>query len=262
MAGIPMRVAAAGTLAVLALTGCGADKQPVAGGSAPNTPSGAITVLAAASLTEAFTAEAAAFERRHPAVRVRLSFAGSASLVRQVIEGAPADVFAPADQTSMQKAVAAKATRGEPQIFARNSLVIAVAKGNPHRIASLADLARADLIVVLCAQSVPCGRFGAQALAKAGVTVHPASREESVKGVATKIAIGEADAGLVYRTDVLAAKGNLAAIPIPERHNVDVAYPIVMLNESRNRSTAQSFIDFIRSPDGLAIMARFGFGAP
>lgn len=175
------------------------------------------------------------------------------------MEGAPADVFASADQANMQKVVDAGSV-SSTAVFASNRLQIVVGPGNPKGIRSLADLARPGLVVVLCAPAVPCGAYGAQALGRAGVTVHPASQEQDVKAVVSKVQLGEADAGIVYQTDVRAAGAAVQGVDIPADQNVPVEYPIAVLK--RADPAAARFVDFVRSPAGQRILGGFGFGPP
>jgi len=212
-------------------------------------------------LNAAFTAIGADFEKSHPGTMVRFSFAGSSSLAAQIQEGALGDVFASADQPNMQKLVQAGLTAESPMVFARNDLEIVVGKGNPKHIAFLADLARAGLVVVLCAPAVPCGHYAAQALQKAGVSVKPASQEADVKSVLSKVALGEADAGIVYVTDVKAAGHSVDGVAIAPELNVVAEYPIVILKDSQNRALARAFISYVRT-GGRETLARYGFTNP
>lgn len=221
-----------------------------------------LDVFAAASLTASFRAVAAAFEANRPGTTVALNFAGSPTLVQQIREGAPADVFAAADEANMRKLVDAHAVAGSPQVFARNLLQIAVAKGNPHRIAGLGDLAAPGLIVVLCGATVPCGRYALEAFTKAGVTPPAGSRELDVKGVVTKVALGEADAGIVYATDVRAASDHIEGVGLASAHNVSAQYPIAALREAAHPEAARAFIAFVLSDPGKKILGEFGFLSP
>ena len=221
--------------------------------------SGSINVFAAASLTSAFQAATSEFERAHPGFKVELSFGGSPTLVQQIQQGAPADIFASADEANMQKLVDSGQIAGKVQIFARNELSIVVAPGDPKHISSLADLSKPGLTIVLCGSTVPCGRYAAEAFAKAGVAVPAASQEADVKAVLSKVALGEADAGIVYVTDVRAAQGKVEGVAIPEAQNVVGRYPIAVLKEAKNPTGAQAFVDFILSPRGQAILAGFAF---
>jgi molybdate transport system substrate-binding protein len=161
----------------------------------------------------------------------------------------------------MQKLVNAGLTSGSPSIFARNKLQIVVPAGNPKHVSGLADLGRSGLIVVLCAPAVPCGRYAAQALQKANVMVHPASEESDVKAVLTKVALGEADAGIVYVTDVKAAGSQIQGIDIPDALNVIADYPIVVLKDSQNIALARTFIGYLHA-NGQKTLARYGFLPP
>jgi molybdate transport system substrate-binding protein len=223
--------------------------------------SGTITVFAASSLTTAYTAIGKDFERAHPGSMVKFSFGGSSTLVAQIQQGAIGDVFASADQPNMQKAVDAGLVAGSPSIFAHNRLEIVVAGGNPKRIGGLPDLARSGLVVILCAPAVPCGRYATQALQKAGVTVKPASQETDVKAVVGKVALGEADAGIVYVTDVKAAGAGVQGVDIPSGQNVLADYPVAILKDSQNAPLAKAFVSYLLG-DGQPTLARYGFTGP
>jgi molybdate transport system substrate-binding protein len=218
-------------------------------------------VFAAASLNAAYTVIGKQFEKSHPGTSVALTFAGSSTLVSQIQQGAIGDVFASADQPNMQKLIQAGLTAESPIVFARNDLEIAVGKGNPKHITSLADLARSGLLVVLCAPAVPCGHYAAQVLQKAGVSVKPASQEADVKAVLTKVALGEADAGVVYVTDLKAAGATVEGVAIPAAVNVVAEYPIVILKDSQNRALARAFVSYVLT-DGRQTLARYGFTNP
>jgi molybdate transport system substrate-binding protein len=225
-------------------------------------PSGELTVFAASSLTESFAAIAEQFEKRNPDVTVKLNFDSSSNLAAQIQQGAPADVFASADEANLRKAVDSGDVAAEPVVFARNRLEIAVEKGNPERIKGLADLDESGLVVVLCADAVPCGRYAAEAFAKAGVTVSPASKEESAKAALSKVSLGEADASVVYVTDVKAAKGEVGGVKIPDRHNVIATYPIAEVRESEQPAAGKAWVRFLRSKGAQSTMRRFGFLPP
>jgi len=259
------RLVRLGAALAVALAGgaCGGDGkggEAGAGGSGGGLPSGTVTVLAASSLTEAFTEIAERFERAHPDVQVELSFAASSQLVVQIQQGAPGDVFASADTATMDQVVASDDV-ASPDVFARNRLEIAVEPGNPADIQGLADLAGDDLIVVLCAEQVPCGALADVALANAGVEIDVASREENVKAALSKVELGEADAAIVYETDV-AASDSVEGVTIPRADNVVTRYPIARLAEAGNRSGADAFIAFVRARPGRQILAQFGFLGP
>lgn len=232
------------------------------GGSAATAPGPATRVFAAASLTAPFEELARRFEAAHAGSRIQMQFAGTPTLVLQIREGAEADVFASADLPNMQKVVDAKATAAAPQPFASNRLTIVVAKGNPKHVVGLADLARADLKVALCGPEVPAGKYARQALAKANVEVRSVSDEASVKALASKIELGEVDAGIVYVTDATSAAARLDAVSIPESQNVIATYPIAVLVKSRTPAVAAQFVEYVRSPAGQAVLSQFGFGAP
>ncbi len=243
-------------LAVVLLTAsaCGGE---AGAGDAHSTAT--VNVFAAASLTEAFAQLGDAFIAAHPGVDVALNFAGSNDLVAQIRQGAPADVFASADTVNMDQA---GDLVDDPRAFAGNQLAIAVAPGNPESIDELSDLSRSDLKVVLAAPEVPAGKYGREILDRAGVSVSPVSLEVSVKGVVTKIALGEADAGLVYVTDVTAAGGDIAAVAIPRPENVVAAYPIATVTGGGNRTLAREFVDFVLSREGRAVLTDYGFLPP
>ena len=242
--------------AALLLAGCGGTSEP---GSPPSSgPSGSITVFAASSLTAAFGRIGPDFQKTFPGTMIHFAFAGSSTLVAQIQQGAIGDVLASADQPNMQKLVNAGLTSGSPSIFARNKLQIVVPAGNPKHVTGLADLGRAGLVVVLCASAVPCGHYATEALQKAGVTVKPASEETDVKAVLARVALGEADAGIVYATDVKAAGAQVQGVDIPASLNVVADYPIVVLKDSQNIALAKVFIGYLHAK-GQETLARYGF---
>jgi len=230
--------------------------------SAQQKPSGEITVFAAASLTESFDAMAKQFQKKYPDVDVRFSYDASSNLATQINQGAPADVFASADADNLQKTIDAGTVTPPPVVFAKNRLEIAVEKGNPKKIKSLADLGKSGLVVVLCADQVPCGKYAAESLTKAGVSVSPASKEENAKATLSKVSIGEADASIVYVTDVRAAKGTTSGVKIPDKGNVIATYPIGVVKDSQNIAAAKAWVKFVRSEEGQAILRKFGFLPP
>ena len=229
-------------------------------GDSDESSGGNVTVFAAASLTAAFTELGDAFTAANPDVEVTFNFAGSSDLVAQISDGAPVDVFASADFANMSKLTDAGLAAGEPATFATNAAEIVVEPGNPLGIAGVADLADSDLIVVLCAPEVPCGAYAERVIANAGITVTPSSYEENVKAVVTKVTLGEADVGIVYRTDVIAAGDDAQGVPIPDDINVVAEYPIALVADAPNAAGAQAFIDFVLSPSGQKILAAYGFG--
>ncbi|MDP9886913.1 molybdate ABC transporter substrate-binding protein [Pseudarthrobacter enclensis] len=249
-----------------ALGGCAADAgSPNTG--APNTgagspPGGTITVFAAASLKATFTQLAQSFEAENPGTTVTLSFAGSSDLAGQISQGAPADVFASADAANMQKVEDARLADGAPKDFATNTLAIAVPPGNPSGIQSLKDLARPGTRLVICARQVPCGAAAAKAAAAAGVMLNPVSEENAVTDVLGKVISGEADAGLVYGTDIKGAGSRVAGIAFPEAGSAVNTYPIVGVANGRNRATAQAFINMVTGAEGQKVLAAAGFGPP
>lgn len=240
---------AAGLLAALALAAasCGGG-----GGARPSE----LTVFAAASLAGPFTALEGALARKLPGVRVTWNFAGSQVLAAQLEQGARADVLATADTATMER-VAELVT--EPRVLARNQLQIVVEPGNPKGVRGLADLARPDLKVVLAAEAVPVGRYARQALAAAGVTVRPASLEQDVKAVVAKVALGEADAGIAYATDVTAAGGRVEGVRFPEAAGVPATYLIAVVREAPRRAAAEAFVELALSPAGQRVLERAGF---
>ena len=221
-----------------------------------------VTVYAAASLTKTFEAIGKEFEAEHDGVRVEFSFGGSADLVSQLQQGAPADVFASADAANMDKLTADDLQAGEPQDFASNTLEIATPPGNPAGIASFADLAQDGLNVVVCAPEVPCGAAAVKAEEATGVTLAPVSEEQSVTDVLAKVTSGEADAGLVYVTDVTGAGDAVTGVPFPESGDVVNTYPIVTLEDSDHADLAEEFVDLVLSDTGQTILEEAGFAQP
>ncbi len=224
--------------------------------------SGGIVVFAASSLTEAFTDVATAFNVVNPDVKVTFNFAGSGDLVTQISQGAPADVFVSADDTNMKKLADAGEVAGDPVAIARNTFEIIVEKGNPRGIAAVADLANPELVVVLCAETVPCGNGAAKILKNSNVTVTPKSLEDKVKGVVAKVTTGEADAGIVFVTDVKAAGDKASGVEIPTDVNAVTNYAMAITKQAANAARAQTFIDFVSGSQGQAILAKYGFLAP
>jgi molybdate transport system substrate-binding protein len=233
------------------------------GGSGPSTTSsalsGSITVFAAASLTDAFKAIALSFQSANTGATVQFNFAGTPTLVTQIEQGAQGDVLASADTTNMDKLKGDGFAVGTPQVFAHNQLQIVVAPGNPKQIAGLADLAKPGVIYISEAATVPAGTYSLQALAAAGVTVTPKSLETDVKSVVSKVALGEADAGIVYTTDVKAAGGKVQGVSIPAAYNVIATYPLVAVKGTKNSALANAFIAFVLSSAGQSTLESFGF---
>ena len=223
---------------------------------------GSITIFAGSSLTDAFKNAADEITRTNPDARFTFNFGSSSTLATQIVNGAPADVFASADDANMQKVLDAKLTDGAAMPFVSNRLQIAVAPGNPKKIGGLADLARADVVLVLAAPTVPAGKYALEALTKAGVTAKPVSQEVDVRAVLNKVSLGEADAGIVYVTDVKSAPGRVTGVDIPEQQQVIARYPIAVIKESKNSRLARGFVDHLLSPAGQSVLAEFGFSKP
>jgi molybdate transport system substrate-binding protein len=252
-----IRLAAVLAVAALLLAACGGDDSTSSGGSSASPAE--IKVFAAASLTAAFTKIGEDFTAANNGTKVTLNFAGSQALATQIQQAAPADVFASADTTNMDKV---KDLVNPPQIFASNLLQIVVEKGNPKGVKGLEDLANPDLKVVLAAPDVPVGRYSQQALAKAGVTVKPVSQEQDVKAVVSKVSLGEADAGIVYTTDVTAGGDKVEGVDIPEDQNVVATYPIATVKASKAQDQAQAFMDYVLSDQGQQVLKSYGFLPP
>ncbi|MGC5333216.1 molybdate ABC transporter substrate-binding protein [Micromonospora sp. DT62] len=249
--------AAAAITALVALAGCGTGTT-ADGGSMDAT----VTVFAAASLTESFTRIGRDFEAAHPGTTVVLNFAGSAALAAQLNQGAPADVFASAATRTMTTVAEAGNADGDPVVFVRNQLVVAVPKGNPRGIAGLADLARPGVKVALCAEQVPCGAAARTALDAASIALTPVTLEQDVRGALSKVRLGEVDAALVYRTDALAAAADVTAVEFPESARAVNDYPIVALRDAPNPDGARAFVAYVRSERGRAVLTGAGFQAP
>jgi molybdate transport system substrate-binding protein len=255
MLGSRIRLAAVAA-AALVLAACGGNDS---GGSSGSGSANEIKVFAAASLTAAFNELGQQYTSSNGGTKVTFNFAGSQALATQVQQGAPADVFASADTTNMDKV---KDLVDAPQNFASNLLQIVVEKGNPKGIKGLEDLATPDLKVVLAAPDVPAGKYAQQVLGKANVTVKPVSQEDNVKAVVNKVALGEADAGIVYVTDVTAGGGNVEGVDIARELNVTATYPIATVNASKAQDKAQAFMDLVLSDQGQQVLKRHGFLPP
>ena len=241
---------------LLALVGAGCS------GSGDESVNGEVLVSAAASLTEAFTVIEDAFEDANPGIDVSLNLASSSSLREQILEGAPVDVFASANTPNMDRVSEAGAVAGEARVFAENTLQIAVPAGNPAGVTGLVDFANQELLIGLCAEDVPCGDFGRQALDNAGVTPSIDSNEPDVRALLTKIEAGELDAGIVYVTDVISMEGGVEGVEIPENQNVVAEYSIAILVAAPNAEAAAAFVSFVMSDAGQGIMGEYGFIAP
>lgn len=234
----------------------------VLGACADSGVQGQVLVSAAASLTDAFADIEAEFESIHPDVDVVLNLGPSSGLREQILEGAPADVFASANLTNMNQVVDAGETDSAPVVFALNRLQIAVPEGNPAGVDGLDDFAREDLLIGLCAEGVPCGDFGRIVLENAGVTASIDTDETDVRALLTKIEGGELDAGITYVTDVLSTDGGVDGIDIPDSVNAVAEYPIATLAGAPNPGGAAAFVEFVLSEDGQATLAAYGFSSP
>jgi len=221
-----------------------------------------LLVSAAASLTDAFGEVESAFEEENPDVDVVLNLGSSSALREQVLEGAPADVFASANTSNMDQVAQAGELSGEAEIFVTNSLQIAVPTGNPAGVTGLEDFAREELLIGLCAEDVPCGDFGRQALENAGISPSIDTNEPDVRALLTKIEAGELDAGITYVTDVLSSSGTVEGIEIPAEVNVVAEYPIATLAGVRNADAAAAWVEFVLSDEGQAILTSYGFTSP
>jgi molybdate transport system substrate-binding protein len=242
-----------------ALAGCGGDDDA---GPDSKGPSGKVVVLAASSLTESFTALGQAFEAEHPGTTVSFSFAASSELATQIEQGAPADVFASASPATMAQVSDAGDTAGKPVTFVRNTLEIAVPAGNPAKVTGLADFAKKDLTIALCAPEVPCGAAADKVFAAAKVTPAPDTLEADVKATLAKVTIGEVDAALVYKTDVIAAGDKVEGIDFPEAAGAVNDYPIAVLADSPKPATAEAFVDLVMSAGGQKVLTEAGFQLP
>ncbi|MFT4229723.1 MAG: molybdate ABC transporter substrate-binding protein [Microbacterium sp.] len=255
-------IAAAAASVALALAGCASTSgTPAGSSSASDALTGELTVYAAASLGTAFDEISAQFEQDHPGVDILpIVYDGSSTLATQLLEGAAADVFASADENNMAKVVDA-GLADSAELFASNTLVIVVPAGNPGGVETLADLADDDLTVVLCDEEVPCGAASTTLLDNAGLDVAADSYEQSVTAVLTKVAADEADAGLVYVTDVQGRDDVESIVPEGAAAVVN-RYPIARLTDAPNPDAADAFVAFVLGAQGQAVLADLGFGAP
>jgi molybdate transport system substrate-binding protein len=255
-------------LLLVMLCACGGQRPAV-----PPASGGQLTVFAAASLSAAFKEIAAVFGPANGNVAVTFNFAGSDQLAQQINQGAPADVFASANQKQMDVVIkAGEVVSSTERSFARNQLVVVFPRDNPGRLQSLADLARPGLKIVLASKSVPVGGYALDFLGKASalpeysasysetVIRNVVSYEDNVKAVLSKVTLGEADAGIVYTTDAATVTdGSISTLTIPDNLNVIATYPIAVTRQSKNAELAQKFIDFVLSPAGQQILAKYGF---
>jgi len=251
-----MPVLAAG---LMLIAGCSSSSQQP---SSTTVGQQKVVVFAAASLKKTFTALGDQFSKDNPGAAVEFSFAGSSDLVTQLTQGAQADVFASADAKNMDKAAQAGLLAAAPVNFASNTLTIAVAPGNPKGINSFQDLTKPGLNVVVCAPQVPCGSATKTVETKTGVTLTPVSEESSVTDVLNKVTSGQADAGLVYVTDVAAAGDKVLAVSFPEAAGAVNTYPIATLTHAGNAALAGKFVELVTGPAGQEILTKAGFGKP
>ncbi|MEU0597052.1 molybdate ABC transporter substrate-binding protein [Streptomyces sp. NPDC006393] len=265
-----LQVAGAGAAALLALSGCSSasssDGSSSSGSGSATSSSGkvtgTVTVFAAASLKESFTALGKEFERQHPGTEVTFNFGGSDTLAASITGGAPADVFAAASAKTMKIVTDGKDTAGAPATFVRNQLEIATLPGNPDKISSLKDLTGSGLKVVLCDKAVPCGAAAQKALTAAGLQLTPVSYEQDVKSALNKVVLKEADAAVVYKTDVKAAGGKVEGVEFSEAAEAVNDYPIALLDHGRDSAAAKAFIALVRSAEGQKVLTRAGFLKP
>jgi molybdate transport system substrate-binding protein len=257
-------VALTAVLASTAACGGGSDtaSTPSGGSGSAAAVSGPITVLAAASLAESFTQIGKDFEAANPGTHVTFSYGGSSALAQQITSGAPADVFAAASPATMKTVTDAGDGTGAPATFVKNQLVIAVPKGNPKGISSLAALAKSDLKVALCAEQVPCGAAAKKALAAANVKITPVTLEQDVESALSKVKLGEVDAALVYRTDAKASATDVDGIEFPESAQAINDYPIVALKNAPNAAGAAAFVAYVQSAPALKVLTDAGFQQP
>lgn len=250
--------------AALLLAGCSAPTAaPTGTGTGAADPlTGTVTVLAAASLTEVYGDLATRFEKLHPNVTITESFGGSSALAAQIVQGAPADVFATANEATMKTVTDAGLADGTPIVFATNVLTLVVPPSNPAEVTTVADLARPGVKVALCDTAVPCGSAAVGLLAAEKLMVTPVTLETDVKAVLTKVELDEVDAGLVYVTDAQSAGNRVRQLAVPDPANPVNRYPIAVLKRSTDKAAARAFERFVLSTTGLAVLKRAGFGAP
>lgn len=264
-----LKVTGAGAAALLALSACsssdsdsGKTSDSSASASASDKLSGEVTVFAAASLKESFTTLGKEFEKEHPGTKVTFSFGGSDALAANITGGAPADVFASASPKTMKIVTDAGDAAGTPATFVRNQLEIATLPGNPDKIASLKDLTESGLKVVLCDKTVPCGAAAEKAIEAGKLKLTPVSYEEDVKSALNKVVLKEADAAVVYKTDVKAAGDKVEGVEFPESADAVNDYPITVLKESQNSDAAKAFIALVQSAEGQKVLSEAGFLQP
>jgi molybdate transport system substrate-binding protein len=249
-------------LALVALTACGSSSggsTTAPGGSDDSKLTGTLTVFAAASLTDVFTRLGDRLTADNPALEVQFNFAGSSGLATQIVQGAPADVFASANEVQMTVVTDAELPAQDPEVFTRNVLQIAVPAGNPAGITGLEDFGREELTLAVCAPDVPCGAAAEQVFGAAGVTAAPDTLEEDVRAALTKVELGEVDAALVYASDVASAGDAVEGIEFPEAEDAVNDYPICVLTDAPNPEAAQAFVDLVLSDGGQSALEAAGF---
>lgn len=261
-----LRLLGALGVAVLLIAGCGSDSGSDAGssesgGAGAEAVSGELQVFAAASLKESYEQIAEDLKKSNPDLTITFQYGASGQLATQIEQGAPADVFSSADEVSMSKLNDAGLVT-EPTVIAKNVLQIVVPAGNPGNIKTLADLQNADLTIVTCAEAAACGKITAKLEEQVGYQVASDSQEPDVKSVLQKVSLGEADAGLVYVTDVKSAVDKVEGIDIPEAAELSNSYPIAVVEGAANADAAQAFVEYVEGEDGQQILADHGFLAP
>lgn len=262
-----LQLAGAGAAALMALSACSSSddsstaKSDKSGSASPKL-SGTVTVFAAASLKESFTALGQKFESQHPGTKVSFNFGGSDTLAANITGGAPADVFAAASPKTMKIVTDKSDVVGTPATFVRNQLEIATLPGNPDKVSSLKDLTKSGLKVVLCDKTVPCGAAAQKALDAGKLKLTPVSYEQDVKGALTKVELKEADAAVVYKTDVKAAGDKVEGVEFPESAKAINAYPIALLKNAQNAQAAKAFIALVQSAEGQKALTEAGFLKP
>lgn len=261
-----IRIGAIAATCLLSLAACGGGPTPAGSSSGSSAASSALTgdatVFAAASLTDTFTELGKEFEAEHAGTKVTFSFGSSASLATQINQSAPAGVFAAASDATMKTVTDAGNNAGQPVTFATNTLEIAVPEGNPGIITGLKDFADESRKIALCAAQVPCGAAATKVFQLAGISPKPDTLESDVKATLQKVQLGEVDAALVYKTDVIAAGDKVEGIEFPEAAKVVNNYPIATLKAASSPQVAQAFVDYVLSPDGQQVLAKAGFGQP
>jgi molybdate transport system substrate-binding protein len=248
--------------AAVVLAGCGNSAGAAGASSSHRGVRGTVVVFAAASLTDAFTTLAHRFETAHPGTSVRLSFGGSDTLATQIVQGAPADVFASASAATMDTVTSAGEALGTPATFASNELEIAVPPGNPAHVATLADTTRPGVKLALCDATVPCGALATKVYDNAHLAPHPVTLEQDVKAVLTKVELDEVDAGLVYRTDVRAAGPKVTGVDFAGSSDAVTHYPVVTLKGGHDHAGAAAFVAYLQSATGRGVLTAAGFGPP